>query len=121
MKITRARLVQIINEEVTKLREELSEGDPLDAVNAWLNDAKPTTDVSRKKTASELAKKLASGEKGRADIDMALRATRKDVHAKNDHARQEKLNALTSALEDPETTAGFSTSGATRSKLPPMV
>jgi hypothetical protein len=119
MKITVDRLRQIIKEELEQHLSEAGDEDPVAAVAAWLDDRKPTTDVSRKKVAADLAKKIASGPKGRADVDLALRDVRKDVHAKKDSAKQDKLNALSAALEDPETTAAFASTG--KSKLPPLV
>lgn len=118
MKITVSRLRQIIREELSVLKEE---EDVTVAVKSWLDDKKPTTDVSRKKVAGELAKKLASSGKGRADIDTALKNVRKDIHAAKDtdQTKQNKLAALSAALDDPETTASFST--ASKSKLPPLV
>lgn len=117
MKITVERLRQIIREELELVKEE----DVAATVKSWLDDRKPTTDVSRKKAASELAKKLASSGKGRADIDTAIKAVRKDIHAAKDtdQSKQDKLAALGAALDDPETTASFST--ASKTKLPPLV
>ena len=137
MNITVKRLKQIIREELAlaNITEDeilpkpavtstsASPGrDPMDDVKAWLDDRKPTTDVSRKKTASDLDKKIAAGDSGRANVDTALQGVRKDLHAKKDtdQTKQDKLAALGAALDDPETTAGYSTSSS-RSKLPPMV
>lgn len=118
MKIKLEELRQIIREELARLQES---DDAAGQIKMWLDDKKPTTDVSRKKMAKELAKKLASGS-GRANLDRALQTVRKDIHAAKDtdQSKQDKLAALSAELDDPDALFAFaSTSG--KSKLPPLV